>query len=119
MEPGRAGSALSRGAFTIVNGIASGMGGACGVDLRLASRFLVTDSPGEVETSLLGPGANSHLDDRLVRACALHLLRDAGVEDRFGARVETLSEIPSSRGLKSSSAAASPMARQPAERFLP
>jgi shikimate kinase len=100
------GYAMARGAFTIINGIASGHGGACGVDLRLLARFQITDVPGAVESTFLGPGSNSHMDDRLVRACAHRLLSDAGVPSDRGVRVETISEIPASRGLKSSSAAA-------------
>jgi len=100
------GYAITRGAFTIINGIASGHGGACGVDLRFLTRFEITDEPGGFETTFLGPGSNSHMDGRLVRACAHRLLSDAGVPRDKGVRVETVSEIPASRGLKSSSAAA-------------
>ena len=100
------GYAMARGAFTIINGIASGHGGACGVELRFLARFQLTDEPGAVETTFLGPGSNSHMDDRLVRACAHRLLSDAGLPSDRGVRVETVSEIPASRGLKSSSAAA-------------
>ncbi len=100
------GHAMARGAFTIINGIASGHGGACGVALRLLASFSLTDRPGVVESRFLGPGSNSHMDDRLVRACALRLLEDADLLGTTGALVETVSEIPASRGLKSSSAAA-------------
>lgn len=99
------GFALTRGAFTIINGIASGQGGACGVALRFLARFQLTDRPGEVRSGFAGPGSNSHMDDRLVRACAHRLLSDAGLLQSHGARVDTVSEIPASRGLKSSSAA--------------
>ena len=100
------GHAMARGAFTIINGIASGHGGACGVALRFLARFQLTDRPGEVESRFLGPGSNSHMDDRLVRACSHRLLEEAGLLGTTGALVETVSEIPASRGLKSSSAAA-------------
>ncbi len=100
------GYAMARGAFTIINGIASGHGGACGVELRFLARFELTDEPGTVESRFLGPGSNSHMDDRLVRACAHRLLSSEGVPKDKGVRVETVSEIPASRGLKSSSAAA-------------
>jgi shikimate kinase len=46
------------------------------------------------------------MDDRLARACADRLLSLADATDRLGIMIETVSEIPSSRGLKSSSAAA-------------
>jgi shikimate kinase len=105
---GPTGHALTRGAFTIINGIASGMGGACGVDLRFAARVELNGNGGSIESTFLGPGSNSHMDDRLVRACVRRLASDImGIDpDEAGARVETVSEIPASRGLKSSSAAA-------------
>jgi shikimate kinase len=62
---------------------------------------------GHIESVFSGPGANAHMDDRLVRACVRRLASDVqGIDpDAVGARVETVSEIPASRGLKSSSAA--------------
>ncbi len=105
---GPVGHAMTRGAFTIINGIASGMGGACGVDLRFAARVELSGNGGLIETEFSGPGANNHMDDRLVRACIQRLASDImGIDPEMaGARVETVSEIPASRGLKSSSAAA-------------
>jgi shikimate kinase len=105
---GPTGYAMTRGAFTIINGIASGNGGACGVDLRFAARVELNGHPGRIVSSFLGPGANSHMDDRLVQACVRRLASDVqGIDPgTVGARVETISEIPASRGLKSSSAAA-------------
>jgi shikimate kinase len=100
------GHALTRGAFTIINGIACGKGGACGVGLRFVARVEYTDQPGLVEFHAGGPGANPDMDDRLVRACVARLLDRVDGGDAMGARVETVSQIPSSRGLKSSSAAA-------------
>ena len=99
---------MTRGAFTIVNGIASGMGGACGVELRFAARVELMGNGGSIESTFSGPGANAHMDDRLVRACIRRLASDVMEidPDAAGARVETVSEIPASRGLKSSSAAA-------------
>ena len=105
---GPTGHALTRGAFTIINGIASGKGGACGVALRFAARVELNGTAGQIDATFSGPGANSHMDDRLVRACVRRLASDIqGIDpDEVGARVETVSEIPASRGLKSSSAAA-------------
>ena len=97
---------MCRGALTIINGLATGQGGACGVDLRLVARFELTDSPGEVGFHPIGPLTDPGMDDNLARACTRRLLTLAGVGDSLGAHVETVSEIPSSRGLKSSSAAA-------------
>ncbi len=103
---GAIGHAVCRGAFTIINGIATGNGGACGVDLRLMARFELTDKPGEVGFRALGPLVGPGPDDSLARACIAKLLTMTGQGDSLGAHVETVSEIPSSRGLKSSSAAA-------------
>lgn len=105
---GPTGHALTWGAFTIINGIACGMGGACGVDLRFVARVELNGNAGQIKTSFLGPGANPYMDDRLVNACVRRLASDIqGIDpDAVGARVETVSEIPASRGLKSSSATA-------------
>jgi len=103
----RKGHALAHGAFTIINGIATGQGGACGVGLRLVASFELQSVPGRVD--FRAAGADAALDDRLARACARRLLTTAGVADRWGARITTASEIPPARGLKSSSAAANAM----------
>jgi len=90
----------ARGAVTIVNAIAAGKGCAVGVDLRTWA-----------EVALLpGEGVEVHLDGLsdeptdLVNQCVQAVL------DRFSLRkraiVRTGSQIPVSRGLKSSSAAA-------------
>jgi len=102
---GRAGYALSHGAFTIINGIATGQGGACGVGLRLVASFELTSKPGKVEFRALN-GTRGKVDDRLARACAAALLELVEATGELGALIETASEIPASRGLKSSSAAA-------------
>jgi len=102
----RKGHALAHGAFTIINGIATGKGGACGVGLRLVASFELQPVPGRVDFRAAGGDAGAGSDDRLARACARRLLTTAGVADRWGARITTASEIPPARGLKSSSAAA-------------
>ena len=105
MVAGRAGYALAHGAFTIINGIATGQGGACGVGLRLVASFELTPRPGTVEFQALN-GTRGRVDDRLARACGRALLELVEATGELGARIETASEIPTSRGLKSSSAAA-------------
>ncbi len=99
------GYSLCHGAFTIINGISIGMGGACGVELRILSRFQLTSEPGNLEFEAY-PAWGDAIDDRLARSCSGKLLTMAGLLDSRGARLETVSEIPPSRGLKSSSAAA-------------
>ena len=90
----------ARGAVTIVNAIAAGKGCAVGVDLRTWAEVELT--PGEgVEVRMEG------LPDEptdLVKLCVQAVLDRFSVKKR--AMVRTGSDIPVSRGLKSSSAAA-------------
>jgi len=94
------GEAVAYGAVTIVNALATGKGAAFGVDLWTKARVELTHD-GAVETTILNEkGENTLLAEKCVRA----------VFDRFGirtlgARVETESNIPIARGLKSSSVA--------------
>lgn len=90
----------ARGAVTIVNAIAAGKGCAVGVDLTTWA---------EVEL-LPGEGAEAELEglagepSTLAERCAQAVLERFSVRRR--AKVRTGSQIPVSRGLKSSSAAA-------------
>ena len=95
------GHGLSHGAATIVNAIAIGKGAAFGVDLRTEAWVELNDS-GKVDVTIEGFRGES---DELAKRCVINTL------DRFnaggrGASVKTRSQIPISRGLKSSSAAA-------------
>ncbi|MFP4170205.1 MAG: shikimate kinase [Methanomassiliicoccales archaeon] len=91
------GEATCHGAATIVNAIATGRGAAFGLDLFTRAVVEITDEPG-VSCDAQGE------DPSMVCSCV------EGVIERFapgrGARVSTESNIPVSRGLKSSSAAA-------------
>ncbi|MCG7844345.1 MAG: shikimate kinase, partial [Methanomassiliicoccales archaeon] len=90
----------ARGAMTIINAIAAGKGCAIGVDLRTWA---------EVELSG-GNGIKAHLEGlegeptRLVELCVSSVLERFSVSK--GAVLRVRSQIPVSRGLKSSSAAA-------------
>ena len=90
----------ARGAVTIVNAIAAGKGCAVGVDLRTWAEVELV--PGEgVEVRMDG------LPDepvKLVELCVQAVLERFSIKKR--AMVRTGSQIPVSRGLKSSSAAA-------------
>jgi len=94
------GEAVAYGAVTIVSALATGKGAAFGIDLWTKARVELTDD-GAIETTILNEkGENTLLTEKCVRA----------VFDRFGtrtlgARVETESNIPIARGLKSSSVA--------------
>lgn len=90
----------ARGAVSIVNAIAAGKGCAVGIDLRTWA---------EVEL-VPGEGAEVHLEGFPDEPVKLAELSVQAVMDRFSIRrkaiVRTGSQIPVSRGLKSSSAAA-------------
>jgi len=87
------------GAGTIVNAIAIGRGAAFGLALRVTAT---------AETKPEGLGVRVHvpggLDPALVRSCAERVMRQSPQE--VGMEVTVTSEIPVSRGLKSSSAVA-------------
>jgi shikimate kinase len=94
------GEAVAYGAVTIVNALATGKGAAFGIDLWTKARVELTND-GAIETTILNEiGENTLFAEKCVRA----------VFNRFGARtlgakVQTKSNIPIARGLKSSSVA--------------
>jgi len=94
---------VSHGAATIVNAIAIGSGGALGVGLWTVARVRLTSDPHVVTGEIISePEEGTDLIEKSV----LSVLRHFDVEMRFGAEVETDSNIPIARGLKSSSTAA-------------
>lgn len=96
------GSGTSHGAATIVNAIANGKGAAFGIDLKTVAEVELTKGYG-VEVTMDGfPDEDPGLAERCVRA----VLDRHAPGDRHHAQVWTSSQIPISRGLKSSSAAA-------------
>ena len=96
------GKGLSHGAGTIVNAIANGRGAAFGLDLRTEAEVEL-DSSGSIEVVIEGfEGEATELAERCVRNVLDRLAKREG----YGAKVTTRSQIPISRGLKSSSAAA-------------
>jgi shikimate kinase len=99
--------AIAHGATTIINAIATGKGAAIGVDLWTRASVSFTDEPGTVETKIL---SDSSEDTRLAEKIVYRVLKHFGLEKEFGAKVETRSNIPIARGLKSSSAAANAIA---------
>jgi shikimate kinase len=99
----RKGYAVSHAAITVVNALATGLGAALGVDLKLEAKAELTDEPGIVKADVIE-------GERLVRAAALEVLKAYGVDGRYGVLVTTRSEIPIARGLKSSSAASNAVA---------
>jgi shikimate kinase len=99
--------AITHGAATIINAIATGKGAAIGVDLWTRATVTLTDEPGTVETKILQDSSENPL---LAEKTAHRVLKHFGLQKEFGAKVETHSNIPIARGLKSSSAAANAIA---------
>ncbi|MDW5563108.1 MAG: shikimate kinase [Methanomassiliicoccus sp.] len=96
------GIGASHGAATIVNAIANGKGAAFGLDLRTEATVELTEGDGirVVMEGLPDEGTG------LVERCVQGVLDRVGGGKRYHAEVRTTSQIPVSRGLKSSSAAA-------------
>jgi len=94
------GRGVAGGAITIINAIAAGKGCAVGVDLRTWAEVELVPGDG-VEVELEGLAGEP---TQLVEQCVLSVLERFSIGG--GARVRTGSQIPVSRGLKSSSAAA-------------
>ncbi|PVX25909.1 MAG: shikimate kinase [Candidatus Bathyarchaeum sp.] len=101
------GEAVSHGAATIINAIATGKGAAVGVDLWTKASVSLTDEAGHVEVSIQSDCAENPV---LAQKTVLHVFKNFNVEKEFGAKVQTTSNIPVARGLKSSSAAANAIA---------
>lgn len=96
------GIGTSHGAATIVNAIANGKGAAFGLDLRTEATVELTEGEG-IDVVMDGlEGESTSLAER----CVLGVLDRVGGGKRYHAEVRTASQIPVSRGLKSSSAAA-------------
>ena len=93
---------ISHGAATIINAIATGKGAAIGVDLWTKARVTLTDEPGIIESTIVSDPTE---DPVLIEKTVGKVLKFFNLEGKFGAKVETSSNIPIARGLKSSSAA--------------
>ena len=95
--------AIAHGAATIVNAIALGKGAAFGVGLSTKAKVTLTDEPQVITGEIVSDPAES---TALIEKTVTRVFQRFKVEKRFGAKVQTWSEIPAARGLKSSSAAA-------------
>jgi shikimate kinase len=97
----RRGEATAYGAVTVVNALATGKGAAFGVDLW--TKATVEPSSDEsIETIILHEESEN---TKLAEICVRKILDQFGEKTR-GAKVQTESNIPIARGLKSSSVAA-------------
>lgn len=100
-------SAVAHGAATIVNAMALGKGAAFGVDLYTKAEVELTDEPRVIEAEISSdPTESTFLAEKTVA----RVLDRFNAADRFGAKVETWSNIPIAKGLKSSSTAANAIA---------
>lgn len=101
------GRSVAYGAVTIINALSCGLGAALSVGLKTEARVKLTSEPGNIEGKILSdPSESPILIDKVVR----RVLKHFHLEDQYGAYVETQSNIPIARGLKSSSAAANAIA---------
>jgi shikimate kinase len=94
------GKGVSHGAATIVNAIAHDKGAAFGMDMMTVAEVELHQGEG-IEVEIQGGE-----DITLASTCVRNVLRRCSPDQELGARVRTESDIPVSRGLKSSSAAA-------------
>jgi len=98
--------AISHGAITIVNGMATSKGAALGVQLWTKARVTLTDNPAQIQARILEDPAES---TALICTTARIILNEFAAR-KHGAIVETESNIPIAVGLKSSSAASNAVA---------
>jgi shikimate kinase len=103
----RRAEAISHGAATIINAIATGKGAAVGVDLWTKATVKLTDESGHIDVVIASDSSENPV---LAQKTVQRVLEHFGLEDQFGAKVETTSNIPLARGMKSSSAAANAIA---------
>ncbi len=92
--------AICHGAVTIINAIATGRGSAFGIDLETKATVELNNS-GRITSRI----RNAPGEDRgLMELCTRHVMDYFGVD--YGIKIETESNIPIAKGLKSSSVAA-------------
>lgn len=97
------GKAFCHGAATIINGIALGKGAAFGIGLKTSAKVKLTNEPNVFKVTIEGDESE---DQSLAICCVKEVLKKFGKESDSGAEIYTSSDIPISKGLKSSSAAA-------------
>jgi len=78
-----------------------------GVDLKTKARVKLTDEPGIIKGKIMSTPSE---DPVLIEKTVNKILQHFDYQERFGAKVETWSEIPIAKGLKSSSAAGNAIA---------
>jgi len=98
------GRAACRGAATIVNAIATGKGAAFGITLETDAVVELSSGPGEIALAGSSEGGD------LVSSCVRSVASKAPGGSRVHGEVHIKSDIPISRGLKSSSAVSNAVA---------
>lgn len=98
----RVAEAVSYGAVTVVNAMATGKGAALGVRLWTKAKVTLTNQAGSFTGCIL---SDPDEDTSLIETTAYRVFHKFRADRRFGARIETRSNIPVAVGLKSSSAA--------------
>ncbi len=96
------GNGVAYGAGTIINAMASGKGAAFGLNLRTEAQVELTSGSGG-KARLIG---NREEDPTLALLCAERIIERFAPDKSYHMEITTRSEIPISRGLKSSSSAA-------------
>ena len=96
----------SHGAITVINAMPCGIGATIGVDLRTEATFVES---GDGRTVTISNDASE--DTTMARICIRRAYEMAGVEEPSDWTLRTESEIPVSRGLKSSSTACNAILR--------
>ena len=105
----RTAEATSHGAITVVNAMATGKGAALGIQLWTKARVTLTDDPGRIRARILGGTDVLGESTSLICTTAKSILNEFAAK-KYGAVVETESNIPIAVGLKSSSAASNAVA---------
>ena len=99
--------AMTFGAISIVNAIASGRGATASVRLTTEAEVEIEGSPGDWEVLVNGKRSESPLALETVRRAIKSAGKDPG---QFSGRVQTSSDVPIGVGLKTSSAASASIA---------
>ena len=94
------GEGRSHGSITVINAMPCGIGATMGVDLNTTATFEETD--GRRSVTILNDGSE---DKNMARICVSRAYEYAKMDESDGWNLVTDSEIPVSRGLKSSSCA--------------
>jgi shikimate kinase len=101
------GKAVAHGAVTIVNAISCGLGAALGINLWTEAFVKLTNEPNVIEGKIVSDPGESTV---LIKKTVSRVLKYFNLENEYGAHVETRSNVPIARGLKSSSVAANAIA---------